>query len=93
MVKQLLNLKGNNTVYAIIFAYIYFHGFGLGSEICEGLISRFSDAFFTLNRHKLKWKFSRGLTRENKTTAKITTFTVYSYLCLLKSNPLGLKKA
>ena len=29
------------TVYAIIFAYRYFHGFGLGAEIREGLISRF----------------------------------------------------
>ena len=35
-----------------------FHGFGLGSENHEGLISRFSDVFITINRHKLKWKFS-----------------------------------
>ena len=29
-----------NNVYAIIFAYRYFHGFGLGAEIREGLISQ-----------------------------------------------------
>ena len=35
--------------------------------------------FITINRHKLKWKFLQGLTRkirENKTTAKITMYTV-----------------
>ena len=64
------------------FAYIYFRGFGLSAEIREGLISRFSDVFIHINRHTLKWKFLRGLTREireNKTTAKITTYTVCSY--------------
>ena len=58
------------TVYAIIFAYIYSRDFGLGVKICEGLISWFSDVFITINRHKLKWKFLRGLTHkihENKT--------------------------
>ena len=57
----------------------YFHDFGLGGEICEGLILRFCDVFITINSHILKWKFSRGLTREiheNKSTAKITTYTV-----------------
>ena len=69
-----------HTVYAIIFAYRYFHCFGLGLEICEGLISRFSDIFITINGHRLKWIFLRGLTRdicENETTAKITTYTVF----------------
>ena len=63
----------------INFAYRYFCGFGLGAEICEGLISRISDVVITINRHKLKWKSSRGLTREicenNLTTAKIITYT------------------
>ena len=39
----------------------------------------FSDVFITINRHKLKWKFSQGLTREireNKTTVNITMYTV-----------------
>ena len=43
------------------------------------LNSRFSDVFITINRRVLKWTCSRGLTREireNKTTAKITTYTV-----------------
>ena len=56
-------------VYTIILAYIYFRDLGLGAEICEGIISHFSDVFITINRHKLKWKFSRGLTHkicENK---------------------------
>ena len=38
------------------------------------------DFFITINSHILKWKFSRGLTRkncENKTTAKITMYTVF----------------
>ena len=50
---------------------------------------QFSDVFITINRHKQKWKFSRGLTckiHENKTTAKITTYTVHpsddSLICL-----------
>ena len=30
----------------------------------EGLISRFSDVFISINSHKLKWNFVRGLTRE-----------------------------
>ena len=38
-----------NTVYAIIFTYRYFCGFGLGSEIREGIISQFSDVFITTN--------------------------------------------
>ena len=62
----------------------YFRDFGLSGEICESLISQFSDVFITINRHILKWKCSRGLTREireNKTTAKITTYnTVYDGL-------------
>ena len=53
-----------NTVCAIFFTYIYFHDFGLGAEIREGLIRNFSNVFITINRHKLKWKFSHGLTRE-----------------------------
>ena len=39
--KKLDITKPSYTVYAIIFAYRYFHSFGLGAEICEGLISRF----------------------------------------------------
>ena len=44
--------------------------------------------FITINNHILKWKFPWGLTREireNKTTVKITMYTVaftYSQLCL-----------
>ena len=70
-------------VYTIIFAYRYFHSFGLhvGGEIREGLISQFSDVFITVNyRHKLKWKlFARSDSRNsrNKTTAKITTYIQY----------------
>ena len=39
----------------------------------------FCDVFITINSHILKWKFSRGLTREickNKTNPKITMYTV-----------------
>ena len=42
--------------------------------------SKWLDFVITINSHILKWKFSRGLTRkncENKTTAKITTYTVF----------------
>ena len=53
-----------DAVYAIIFTYRYFRNFGLGAEIREGLICDVSDVFVTINRHKLKWKFSRGLTSE-----------------------------
>ena len=41
----------------------------------------FGDVFITKNSYILKWEFLRGLTREirkNKTTAKITTYTVFS---------------
>ena len=65
--------------YAIYFVYRYFRDFGLGGQIHDGLISRFCDVLITINSHVLKLKFSRGLTRkihENKTTAKITTYTV-----------------
>ena len=58
------------------------YNFGLSGEIRESLISRFSDVFISINRHILKWKCSHGLTRkirENKTTAKITTYTVLIY--------------
>ena len=61
------------------FTYRKCHDFGLGAEIHEGVISRFSDVFITINRHQLKWKFLQGLTREileNKTTAKITMYSV-----------------
>ena len=74
-------MENAHTVYAIIFAYRYLRSFELGAEICEGLISRFSNIFITLNRHKLKCKFLQGLTREihkNKTTAKLITYTVFA---------------
>ena len=59
-----------NTVYTIIFAYRYFHGFGPGAEIRKD----FSDVFIIINRFKLKWKFLRGLTCEIH--ENITTYTV-----------------
>ena len=73
-------------IHGIIFAYRYFHGFGLGAEICEGLILWYLWCFHYY-RHKLKWTFLQGLTREiceNKTTTKITTYTVYNNCCAYK---------
>ena len=71
-------------IYAIIFMYRYFCGFGLRAEICEGLISKKNYVFITINRHKLKWKFLQDPTceiHENKTTWKyLTTHTVYEIL-------------
>ena len=87
-----LSLYPKHTVYAIIFAYSYFRDFGLGAGIRKGLISWFSDVFITIHRQKLKWKFSRGLTceiRENKTTTKITTYTVIICPHLLKLNNMS----
>ena len=69
--------------YAIYFVHRYFHDFRLSGEIRESLISRFSDVFITINKHILKLKCSRGLTREiheNKTTAKISTYTVSAHM-------------
>ena len=76
MKKELLYCQWS-TVYAIYFAHSYFHDFGLSGEICESLISWFSDVFITINWHILKWKCSRGLTRENKTREN---YHVYSKL-------------
>ena len=71
-------LVGQITVYAIYFAYRYFCDFGLGGEICDGLISQFLEicdglisqflwCFHTINSH-IYW---------NKTTTKITMYTVH----------------
>ena len=68
-------------VYAIYCTYRYFHNFGLGWGICEGLISWFCDVFITMNSHILKGKFSRGLTheiRENNHIYSISNWLIHS---------------
>ena len=72
--------KSKYCIHHIFHVHVYLRDFGLGGEIRDGLISHFLWWFLnTMNSHILKWTFSRGLTREihqNKTTAKITTYTV-----------------
>ena len=68
----------NQLLYLPYLSHRYFHHFGLGGEIRD-----ICDDFITINCHILKWKFSRGLTCEiceNKTTAKITMYTVTQYI-------------
>ena len=67
--------------------HIYFRNFGLGGDIRDDLILWFLWCI-------LRWNFSRGLTRENKTTVKIAMYTVpaqevriykvFQYLVLMK---------
>ena len=69
-----------SVIICIYFTYRYFRDFGPGWGIREGLILHFFWCFIAINSHILKQKFLRGPTREiceNKTTAKITTYTVY----------------
>ena len=64
-----------------IFRVQIFSRFRTSQQTREGLLSQFCDVFITVNSHVLKLKFSRGLTREireNKTTAKITTYPHYA---------------
>ena len=91
MWKFLQKLNIYNYCIAIYFVHIYFHDFGLGWQIREGLISRFCDVFVTINSHVLKLTFSRGLTREireNKTSVKITTYTVHVINHKIVSQPI-----
>ena len=62
------------TVYAIYFAYRYFRDFSQGQQIPRDFMIFY--VFITINSHVLKLTFSRGLTLKNKTTTKITTYTV-----------------
>ena len=53
-----LSIYDLSTVYAIIFSRTDI--FVILDYVCHD----FSDFFITINRHKLKWKFSRGLTHD-----------------------------
>ena len=72
------------TVYTIYFSYFIFSRFwtrwGNSRWLNFTIFVMFS---LLLNSHILKWKFSRGLTREireNKTTANITTLVLQSFM-------------
>ena len=81
--------------YAIIFVYRYFHDFGLGAEICEGLILWFwCFHYYFLNRHKLKWKFLWSSLILAK-FAKITAYffnTVGLYILCIYYIPVNVSK-
>ena len=80
------------TVYAIYFVHRYFRDFGLSGEIRESLFSRFSDVFITINRHIEVEMFARSDSRnsQNKTTSKITTYTVFALIGKNRENRYSL---
>ena len=58
----------------------YFRGFGLIAEIHEGLILQYSDVFITINRHILKWKCLRGVTREIRENINNHVYSIAIFL-------------
>ena len=61
-------------------------------KFVRGQFHDFSDVFITINRHKWKWKFSRGPTPEiwkNKTTTNITTYTVLPLILKVLGKSVG----
>ena len=63
--KVTINLKKTSYCIRHYFRVQLFSRFWPGAVIREWLIRDFADAVITINRHKLKWKFTRGFDSRN----------------------------